>query len=349
MRGLGALLRERGEFKAAVEKLSESLKIDPENTFALSNRAYSYSMLDDLRAAVADAAAVTKLDPRIVDSFDLQIWLLTSLDEKTEALRVIDAMLAANPDNDQAQLVAARNYSRLGKSDEAVKMMNLVIAKSPTAENYLQRAHVRDAGDVPGKLADTNAALTQRPDMDTAQMLRAQLESERGDHAAAIALYSEKLKSEKSARLKRNLHTLRGIELIKTGARAGALRDFTAALADSPDGDSYNNHCWSLSAARVELDAALAACDKALAVAPKDAAYLDSRGFVLLQLGRYDEAIAAYDGALTGRPKQSSSLYGRGIGKNRRCKCAEGDADLKAAAQNDPSVVQFFRKVGLAP
>jgi tetratricopeptide (TPR) repeat protein len=349
LRGLGALLGEKRDFKGAIEKLTESLKLDPDDTFALSHRAYAYSRLDETDKALADTAAVLKRDPDDAWTHDIRIWLLTTKGEKAQALTAIDAMLGASPDSTEAQLAAARHYSRLGETPRAVAAMDRAIAKAPTPENYLQRAVVRDLDDVPGKLADANAALAKRADFEPALMLRAEMASERRDHAAAIAYHSERLKREAPSPVMSFHYTVRGIEHHRAGQRAEALRDFAAALADDPDADSYNNHCWHLAIARIELDAALAACDKALAVAPGDPAYLDSRGVALLQLGRFDEAVASFDAALAKKPKAANSLYGRGVGKNRRCQCAEGKADLDAAVVLEPFVGRRYAKWGLAP
>lgn len=97
----------------------------------------------------------------------------------------------------------------------------------------------------------------------------------------------------------------------------------------------------------MHLDDALAACEKAVAIVPKAPHFLDSKGFALLQLGRFDEAIVAYDSALAIQPLLAPSLYGRGLAKKRRCKCDAGDADLKAGRLDDPKVVQLYAEAGL--
>jgi tetratricopeptide (TPR) repeat protein len=256
-------------------------------------------------------------------------------------------MIAANPANIRAQWWAARNYSLLGMYPEAVRAMDLVIADKASASNYSQRAAFRDPADVSGRIADLDAALALEPGEVGAAMMRAAALADAGNHAAARDAYATLLKSAGGIREKRWLWTERGIALMRLGDAAAARRDFAAALADNPDSDVYNNHCWELAVARVELAAALAACDKALAVAPKDPAFLDSRGFVLLQLGRYDESIAAYDAALALRPNAPASLYGRGIAKKRRCGCADGEEDIAAGARRSPMIRRTFALAGL--
>jgi tetratricopeptide (TPR) repeat protein len=349
LRGLGALYRANGDYKASIEKLSASLQVDDKNTFALTNRAYAYSQLDDQPAALADTAAAIKLDPAAVDMYDLRAWILTTREQKAEAISVVEAMLAANPEDAYAWQTAARNYSRLGDRDKAMQFMDRAIAASPTAGNYYLRYTTRDPDDIPGLKGDLNAALEKDPKYEPALYARAYLSSDEGDHAAAIRFYSEKLKGETNIERNRVNYRLRGIEYAKSGDRANAERDFATSLANDANAADYNNFCWEVAIAKVAPERALAACDKALQMEPDQAAYLDSRGMALLQLGRYEEALAAYDAALVKRPKQPSSLYGRGVAKNRRCRCGDGEADIKAGTAIYPFVVRTFKRAGLVP
>ncbi|HEU4592289.1 MAG TPA: tetratricopeptide repeat protein, partial [Steroidobacteraceae bacterium] len=350
LRGLGALRRSRGENRIAIEFLTRSLRQDPDDTFALSNRAYAHAALDEDEQSLADAAAAIKRRPGITDMYDLRTWILLNQGKKDEAAEELAAMRAANPRNARAEWFAAHHLWRLGRFQEAVEAMDFVIAEKASAENYFRRSEVHDPADLAGRIADLDAALALDPGAAYIALRRAQLQSEAGDHKAALAGYSARLKNERGMAEQRRLRVLRGIEYVKLGDQATARKEFDAALADDPDGDSYNNFCWSLAVARVELDSALRACDKALAVAPRDSAYLDSRGFVLLQLGRFDEAVASYDAALALTPRRAVSLYARGLGKKRRCGCADGDADLEAGARGgDPAMLRMFALAGLAP
>lgn len=349
LRGLGVVHLYRGDMAAAIDRLSASLAVDPDNAFALGNRASAYASSDQYPKALADAASAIRVSPQYVDMYNLRAWIFAGQEDKDSANKEIAAMLAASPDGVSALKSAARNYSRLGRYPDAVAYADKVIAREPTAENYLQRASVRDPVDIVSRMADIDAALAKKPGYPPAVTERAALQSETGDHKGAIAAYTAQLKTATKMPDKRRLWTLRGVEYAKDAQAAASAKDFAASLSDDPDGDSYNNFCWVTAAARVNLEGALAACEKAVALAPKDPSYLDSKGFVLLQLGRFNEAIAAYDAALATKPKLAPSLYGRGLAKQRRCKCEAGDADIKAARLDDPTVVRTFALAGLSP
>jgi tetratricopeptide (TPR) repeat protein len=74
---------------------------------------------------------------------------------------------------------------------------------------------------------------------------------------------------------------------------------------------------------------------------------MDSKGLVLLRLGRVDDAISVYDAALAKRPKQSASLYGRGLAQLKKGNTGAADQDRKAALAVDPDVVETFADMGL--
>jgi tetratricopeptide (TPR) repeat protein len=349
LRGLGIWHRERHEFPAAIEKLTASLQADSENTFALSNRAYAYALSDDHPKALADAATAIRIKPTYVDMYDLRAWILTTEEDKTPAVREIEAMLAANPDSLAARKSAARNYSRMGRYKESLAAMDVVVAREPTAENYVRRGELRDPDDLTGRKADAVLALDKKPDFEPALALLAQVHSESGNHQGAIDVYSAQLKRTTTIAQKRLFWTLRGIQYAKAGQQEASRKDFAAVLGNDPDGSLYNNFCWSLATAKVSLDTALAACEKAVALAPKSPQFLDSLGFALLQLKRFDESVAAYDSALLVRPKESASLYGRGLAKKLRCNCDAGDADMKAGRLREPGIVRIFAMAGLTP
>jgi tetratricopeptide (TPR) repeat protein len=348
LRGLGALQVRLGDEEAAIKNCTESLKYDPDNGFALSTRAHAYFQAKDEARALADSAEAVRLSPTFLDVHDLRGWLLMRKGDAETVLRETEAMLEANPGKKFAWLVAARNFHRAGNGARALAAMEKVIADNPTADDYLARARIRDPADSAGRMADLDAAIAKQPDFPRAKEDRAREQMHSGDFNGAIATYDDLRKGAKKQLEKRRLSVLRGIAYSKSGQAPAARRDFAQALADGPDGDSFRIFCWELAAAKVELEQALAACKKALAAAPRDATYLDAQGLVLLQLERHDEAISAYDAAIAidSRPE---SLIGRGIARNRRCKCSDGDADLKAARLLDSLIERRMASMGLAP
>lgn len=110
---------------------------------------------------------------------------------------------------------------------------------------------------------------------------------------------------------------------------------------------ALNGRCWARALLGVDLDKALADCDRAIDVSPNPA-YLDSRGWVQLRLGRHKKALADFDASLALRPGSAWSLYGRGLTKLRLGLAPQGEADLAAARLLQPDIDLKVSHVGMA-
>jgi tetratricopeptide (TPR) repeat protein len=111
---------------------------------------------------------------------------------------------------------------------------------------------------------------------------------------------------------------------------------------------NYNDRCWARAVSGIDLDQALADCNEALRLMPDFVPALDSRAFLHLRGGRFQEAIADYDTAIMGSPQDSWSLYGRAIAKMRLGDTQGAQADIEASkAVQD--VAAEFAAYGLMP
>jgi predicted aspartyl protease len=131
----------------------------------------------------------------------------------------------------------------------------------------------------------------------------------------------------------------------KTGERLAVL-DQAIALSPSNPG-LLNTRCFIRGLQKVEMDAGLQDCDLALKSKPQDAHIIDSRGFVLYQMGRYQDALAAYDRALAIDPELADSLFMRGYTKRKLGDAAGGDTDIAAAQAINSNVGNAFRDAGI--
>lgn len=107
-----------------------------------------------------------------------------------------------------------------------------------------------------------------------------------------------------------------------------------------------NERCW-VRAVTGDLQAALADCDEAIRLHPNTAAILDSRGFALLKMGRWDAAIADFDSALRLQPRLASSLYGRGFAKLKKGDARGGNADVGSATAIEAKIAETFARYGV--
>jgi tetratricopeptide (TPR) repeat protein len=123
-----------------------------------------------------------------------------------------------------------------------------------------------------------------------------------------------------------------------------AVPDFDEVIRQHPDGETYNNRCWTR-AALGDLQGALRDCDEALRLKPGLAIALDSRGLVELKLGKYADAIKDYSASIDEDPRSVSSLFGRGLATRRNG--GDGSFDLSLAKSMDANIGREFASYGV--
>jgi tetratricopeptide (TPR) repeat protein len=109
---------------------------------------------------------------------------------------------------------------------------------------------------------------------------------------------------------------------------------------------ALNARCWTRAMLGIELEEALEDCNDALDADARNAAYLASRGWVHLRLGKYDNALADFDRALQARPGLAFALYGRGLAKNGGGDTQRGEADLAAARSAQADIDLRVKRAG---
>jgi tetratricopeptide (TPR) repeat protein len=343
-RARGLMAQKKGAYRDAVAAYTTALDIEPANSFALSHRAEAHYAAGELEPALSDAAAALKESPKLVPSYLLRAGILIRQGKPDAAATEADALAAAVPDNNYAQVAAGNIYASVHRDAEAMRAFDRAIAIKPEGYIYLNRALHRPTTDLDGRRTDIDAAIAMDPKLTQAVSAKADLQTEQGDFAGAAATYSKGL-----AGAPENIGLLlgRGIAYARAGDGALADKDFAAARARANQPGLLNNLCWAKATAGVALESALDDCNTALAKAPDNSAILDSRALVLLRLGRLDDAIADYDRALATRPTQSTSLFGRAVAWARKGDKAKSDADAAAARQADPNVVTTFERYGV--
>ena len=87
------ILKEKNYIHAS-EKLSEALKINPKNKFALLLRAYSKKELKDYRSALKDLNTILKIDSEYNAAVALRAWVNIKLRNYTEAIDDYSKLIA---------------------------------------------------------------------------------------------------------------------------------------------------------------------------------------------------------------------------------------------------------------
>ena len=211
----------------------------------------------------------------------------------------------------------------------------------------LRNAAVAYAGQ--GDNADSSAYLTRAlrltPTDSNLYFLRGEVDLRQGQTDAAIAdeTRSIQLFSDEAPP-----YLVRGWAEQQKKEYDQAIADFTLAIQHYAQlADAYNSRCWTRDLANIDLPLALADCNRAVQLDPKNADDLDSRGFTHLRLGQWSNAIADYTAALALNPKLASSLYGRGLARRNSGDAQGAASDLAAAQALDPGIVTEFAGYGV--
>jgi tetratricopeptide (TPR) repeat protein len=137
-----------------------------------------------------------------------------------------------------------------------------------------------------------------------------------------------------------------------------AISDYDQAIKLWPSSwAAFNGRCWARVSGNRDLESALADCNEALRLRPEDPRLLDSRGFVHLRMGRFDQAVADANASLERartppgglEPRSAGTLYIRGLAKRRLGDLSGSDADLASARQLDSGIDRKYAQYGVSP
>src|SRR5579859_717090 len=343
--GQGLLAIRAYRYRDAIANFSRAVDLKADNTYALNLRANLYIEVGEYDHALADLDELLRIVPGNPETHLRKSRLLAAQGDRKAAAAETEAALKIDPANLNGQILHGGELIQAGQRAEGMAVLASAIAVHPRAGAYLARAGSRERSDRSGRRADIEAALKADPKSTSAQMLLADVRSEAGAHAEAIASLTAGLKANPG-----NESLLLG--RARAYARSGDIKSADSDLKEIEGKEAanpgmLNNLCFTRATYGVELSQALTDCDRSLAINPTSPATLDSRAFVLLRLGRLEEAVTAYDAALKLRPELSSSLYGRGVAKARLQRTKEGEADMAAGKAISPEIAETFAEWGV--
>lgn len=342
LRGLGAMEQHDGHTARALELLSKSLQIE-DSTWARDQRVAAYLASRDFGNAAQDLARLSRTAANAIYYFPKHAMGLLQQNRIDDIRALAQASLDARAGASDGKLGAAVLFMIAGPRDRARALLDEAIAAAPSAELYTQRAFTAPSPE--SSIADFEQALRLDPKHTPALQQMSQVQ-------IATRKYPEALQTldrlEAASAPTFSTRILRGEAHARLGQLEPAKENYAAAreLAKG-NATALNNLCWNQGLVGISLEDALKDCDGALAAAPAVPAFADSRGLVLLKLGRHAEAVASYDAALAKAPRLAASLYGRGIAKQRMGLQAEGTADLEAARGIEPAIEARFASYGL--
>jgi len=325
---------EAKRFLDAERDFTSLIAINPQYAHAFAGRGVARLALQRPAEALADfdtSLGLLPAQPLVRGTRAAALFALGRIDE---ALSDADQAIAAQADAPKMREMRAVLRFEAGHHDLAREDFDWLIAHEPTSAHYLKRAMTWPTGNTAHRAADVDAVLT-----------RARMAMDAGDYAGAQSYLAKAEAIKPDATI---LSSMRMTLLQKQGRAIEAMAVADSSVAKHPGNAMVlNERCWFKATTKLQFETALADCDAALKIAPNSPAILDSRAFVLLQLGRNDEAIAQYTQALSKAPMMAASLFGRAIARARLGDRTDAQVDLAAARNISPEIDQRFEAYGV--
>jgi tetratricopeptide (TPR) repeat protein len=336
-------LSQSGDPAAAAEAAGEAIALDANSSAAWANRGVYRFWSGDRTGAAEDLARAVDIDPSERIAMNGNALVAMSENRLDDAIIELSRALRQVPNDEFALNLRSELYLAQNQTDRALRDIDALIASQPSNLRLKMRriGALNQAGRTAEADAEMEALVQASPDNPTVRVNLAAMKVMRGDHVGAIQLIDDLL--DPLPANPEELLFLRAESRIALGDLDGAAADLATVRERHPADAAYlNNLCWAAAQAGALLEQALRDCDAALALAPDDPGMIDSRGRVLLQLGRTEDALAAYEAALAIEPDLAASLYGRGLARIALGAVADGEADKVAALAKDPQVADAF-------
>ena len=269
-----------------------------------------------LDEAVADFERAAALDPSRYHAFASLASALSKQGRRAEAIGRLDQAIALKPD--LTALYRARALIRLdggdpppGAAEAALRDLDEVIRRGPPkgrdlAGDHARRARLlRDMGRFGEALADADAALVIAPELADAHRERVAALLELRRYGEVIDSCNAALALGPSA----ELHELRGLARVGRNDFAGAITDYTLALASRPDwARVHANRGWAyLFANAPEL--AFQDFDAVVRLAPSDPDGYGGRGAARVRLRQHRAAASDVEESLRRGEPTPRRLY----------------------------------------
>ena len=222
------------------------------------------------------------------------------------AMVMVRLSLHLQPDLDIGLLLAADILEDSGRTEQAIAMYRRIPTSSPLAWSARLRSAtlLDDLGRTDDAIATLAALADERPTRPDALIAMGDLLRGKERFAEAVVAYDKAMARIGTVEPRHwALLYSRGIALERSKQWARAEADFLKALELNPDQPYVLNYLgYSWVEHGINLDKALTMIETAVKLRPEDGYIVDSMGWVLFRLGRYEEAVPHLERAVELRP-----------------------------------------------
>ncbi len=231
--------------------------------------------------------------------FDQAVTAFTNKEYK-QALKDLDKALSLRPIYEQAILLKAEILLQENRTPELLRTMQDWLIKSPDYTAALQTFMLLRKTTVPvNLLTQVLSTVAKKKPSTQVQIALADLYADAKDYVNALTHFKAIAHTAQDNRLKaRALFHISHIHFQANQVKE-LEESLKQALATQPVyPSSYNLLAYHYGQSKKNLPQALELIEKALDAAPECPYYLDTKGYILLQLGRRQDAIATFKQAL---------------------------------------------------
>jgi tetratricopeptide (TPR) repeat protein len=206
---------------------------------------------------------------------------------------LIKLLYIHNPESKEVATSYAQHLILSGKVEEALALCKqLINYKSPNIEEFTRVIEIENHLNRPDSVRHyTDLALALFPHNTDLLHMRGALALQRKEYDNALILYNEALKHADNDTMRSSLWGAIGDVEHQRNEMKRCYKAYDKALRYHADNAMVlNNYAYFLSLDNRDLERALTMITRALALAEKNATYLDTMAWVLYRLGRYAEA-----------------------------------------------------------
>ena len=341
--GLGRF--SQGDFTGAIAEYSNAIKINPKRGGLYLQRGLAYLELDKFQEALDDLKLAFELDKANKNAVLVcRGRALAGLKKYQESLADLNEAITADPKFVLAFISRADTYLGLGEDQKALEDLEHALSLDPKQPRaYLLRArYYKHQNKNEQALKDFNTAVSLDSSfLEKEYGPQTQAEKELMDHFAKALKLGKK--QEISAQL-----IERGMAAERSGEYLQAIREFTDALADSPDGLEAYRWRASVYMHMNSFDHAILDLTKAISISPQDPNLHALRAKAYLSIGQSEKAIEDYSTAIELTKTPVAALYeARGLVYSRLGKSAEAISDFGKSIEIDPQGSTAYADRGL--
>ena len=206
---------------------------------------------------------------------------------------LIKRLFIRNPESKEVAVLYAQHLIVSGEVEEALALCKrLIDHKKPDIEEFTRVIEIENHLNRPDSVRHyTDLALALFPHNTDLLHMRGALALQHNDYENAIVLYNEALKHADNDTLRSSLWGAIGDVEHQRNEMKRCYKAYDKALRYHADNAMVlNNYAYFLSLDNRDLERALTMITRALALAERNATYLDTMAWVLYRLGRYAEA-----------------------------------------------------------